>query len=238
MGFHLCCMIQDLMQIEFCCLERTPIFSTFVDVSTGLLMGISSIVPNLSRKFSPLVYALLPDKSTSTYKRVFRALQDIEPTLNPTTVLRDFEKSLLAALDAVFPNATLRGCLFHFNQCIYRAIQRNGLKKRYDTDADFALQMRYLSALAFVPIDDIARVFEHLVDINHFPEEAEEVVEYFEEEWIGRLRSRRSRKPQSYSLDLWNCYNATLEGLPRTNNAVPRFRCIVHTLPRIVMGDN
>lgn len=32
--------------------------------------------------------------------------------------------------------------------------------------------MRFLSALAFVPVDDVVRTFEHLVDIYHFPVEA------------------------------------------------------------------
>ena len=166
----------------------------------------------------PFIFALLPNKAESTYNALFDVLHDLKQ-LNPQSVMSDYEKGLRNAVQCKFPNATIRGCLFHFNQCIYRAIQNDGLKKRYDSDADFALNIRHLSALAFVPPADVTATFEFLENTNHFLPEAQPVVEYFEDVWVGRPR-RTLRKPPQYDHASWNCYNATLEGLPRTNNAV------------------
>lgn len=168
----------------------------------------------------PLVYALLPDKKESTYDEMLNALVELEPALYPKSILSDFERTILNSFSKKFPNAEQRGCFFHFNQCIYREIQGAGLKRRYDEDPDFALKMRFLSALAFVPTPDVVTAFEYLVTSQHFPDEVEPVIEYFEDVWIGRPRSRTTRKPPLYQHALWNCYDVTLEGLPRTNNAV------------------
>ena len=63
----------------------------------------------------------------------------------------------------------------------YQEIQASGFKKRYDTDFDFALNMRFLSALASVPPDDVSQTFEYLTEtINHFPAEVNTFVDYFE----------------------------------------------------------
>jgi len=134
----------------------------------------------------------------------------------------DFEKAVMKALRKTFHAPKLRGCLFHFNQAIYRAIQSAGLKRKYDSNPDFALKLRHLSAsaLAFVLVDDVVAAFEFLVDSKFFPDEVNDVVEYFEDQWIGRLRRRTSRKPAPYPPSVWNVHNVTLAGLPCTNNAV------------------
>ena len=167
----------------------------------------------------PLVYCLLPNKTRTTYDEVLNILLRLQPNLNPITVMTDYEQGMQAAFQYRFPNVQLRGCLFHFNQCIYRSIQDNGYKRVYDTDSEFALTMRFLSALAFVPTPDVVHTFEYLQSINHFPDYVSDVVEYFEDNWIGQPR-RRTRKQPLHPIALWNQYDATLEGLPRTNNAV------------------
>ena len=73
---------------------------------------------------------------------------------------------------------------------MYRKIQQVGLQQRYAEDADFALQMRMLPALALVPANDVIQAFEQLVD--HLPAEAQSVVDYFEDTWIGRPTRRNN----------------------------------------------
>ena len=48
------------------------------------------------------------------------------------------------------------------------------------------------------------------------------MIDYFEDVWIGRPRGRlnANRKPPQFPHASWNCYDALLEGLPRTNNSV------------------
>jgi hypothetical protein len=45
----------------------------------------------------PLVYALLPDKKSRTYKLLFQALKSVKPDLSPRFVTLDFEKAAMKA---------------------------------------------------------------------------------------------------------------------------------------------
>jgi hypothetical protein len=87
---------------------------------------------------------------------------------------------------------------------------------------DFALQIRQLAALTFVPIDNVAS-FEGLIDSPYFTEHNDLVqssVNYFEDTWIGRPGRRNQCRNPIFAHSLWNCYEATLEDLPKTNNSV------------------
>lgn len=58
----------------------------------------------------PTVYALLPNKTE--YNRLFSALKNLQPGLQPTSVLVDFEKAAMNASQTQFPNAKIRGRFF------------------------------------------------------------------------------------------------------------------------------
>ncbi|KAK4872264.1 hypothetical protein RN001_016388 [Aquatica leii] len=87
---------------------------------------------------------------------------------------------------SAFPQSTHRGCFFYFCQCVYRQIHSHGLKARYETDADFALKVRLLSAIAFVPTQYVVEAFEMLCDDDILPPELQPIVDYFEDTWIRR----------------------------------------------------
>ena len=61
------------------------------------------------------------------------------------------------------------------------------LQKHYQDDENFALWLRMLSALAFVPSNDIIRYFGLLIDEirNNFNDECDDVIGYFEDAYIG-----------------------------------------------------
>ena len=165
----------------------------------------------------PLVYALLPNKTEATYIKLLKELKILEPSACPATITMDYERAMLNACTAEFPSARLRGCFFHFAQCIWRSLQTNGLMQRYEQDSEFALQMRMIPALAFVPPSRITSAFELLSDA--FPQEAQSVLHYFEDNWVGRPNHRGRYNPP-FPHELWNQFDSVLEDLPRTNNAV------------------
>ena len=109
--------------------------------------------------------------------------------------MTDFETATVKAFQHEFVGIQHRGCFFHFCQCIYRSIQSKGLQRRYENDSYFALQMRHLASLAFVPTEDVVKAFEDLIDRVDFPSEAQEVIDYFEDTWIGRLTQSNRRRP-------------------------------------------
>lgn len=63
--------------------------------------------------YIPLVFFLLPDKSTKSYKIAFEYLREY---FTPKTVTVDFEIAIHTAIKAVFPNTIVKGCRFHLGQ--------------------------------------------------------------------------------------------------------------------------
>ena len=89
------------------------------------------------------------------------------------TKVRD--KQILLIINKDFSNL---GCLFHFGQCIWRNIQSHGLQNKYQADKSFYLNIKKLIALSFVPISDVIKAFELIVD--DFDDDAEPFLDYFE----------------------------------------------------------
>jgi hypothetical protein len=188
--------------------------------SPSLFVQLYTVHGIQSNKTIPAVFALLPDKRQNTYSRLFEQIKCLIPQVHPKSVLTDFESAAMTAISLAFPSASIRGCFFHFAQCIYRQIQTSGLQVQYESDAEFALQMRYLSALAFVPTADVVTAFEDLTQRCQYPDDAQPVVDYFEDTWIGRpIRGSRRRQPL-FAHEVWNCYNSVNDNIPKTNNSV------------------
>jgi len=76
-----------------------------------------------------------------------------------------------------------------------------------------------LLSLAFVPLNDVDDAYKELYD--DIPEDVVPIATYFDETYVrGRKgRGRRATVPPRFSPILWNCYDATLQNLGRTNNA-------------------
>lgn len=167
----------------------------------------------------PLVFALLPNKNEDTYVHFLENLKNLG-SMSPKTITTDFEIGMIKAFHKVFPNALQKGCFFHFSQCIWRVIQKNGLKNVYEKDAIFSHKMKMLAAIAFVPCEKVAEAFSSLCDSNEIPAEAQKVLDYFEDTWIGRLIRNNKRREPKFRHDMWNIYSRIKDGLPRTTNAV------------------
>src|SRR5207237_3146593 len=46
------------------------------------------------------------------------------------------------------------------------------------------------------------------------------LIDYFEDVWVSRARTRGRRASPQYPLNHWNCFQSTGNNLPRTNNNV------------------
>ncbi|XP_068212575.1 uncharacterized protein [Palaemon carinicauda] len=114
------------------------------------------------------VYALLPNKRQAAYEDILQNLLTINPRLHPKTFLIDFEQAARSAIEEIFPNVTVKGCLYHLSQSIYRKVQNEGLQTKYQTDANFSLQIHMIPALAFVPAEKVIEAFEKTTrDVAH-----------------------------------------------------------------------
>lgn len=138
-----------------------------------------------------------------------------------------------------FPNANSHGCFFHLAQSVWRKVQDYGLKERYLTDDNFREAIKMVPALAFIPPNDVVESFELLQTTFENDDDVQRksfacksnkldtkfcslfagVLDYFEEVYVGRLRRHRRGNPL-FPIRVWNCYDATADHLPRTNNNV------------------
>ena len=79
----------------------------------------------------PLVFALLPGKSEQLYTRYFHLLKEPctqrQMALQPTTLFIGYETAVQNAARTSFPGITIKGCFFHYTQCIWRKVQNTSV---------------------------------------------------------------------------------------------------------------
>ena len=65
----------------------------------------------------PFFKVIMTGKSGALYRAVFEKIKEELPdSVNPETVMCDFEPALQNGLQEIFPEATVTGCWFHFSQ--------------------------------------------------------------------------------------------------------------------------
>ncbi|XP_014298656.1 uncharacterized protein LOC106693842 [Microplitis demolitor] len=108
----------------------------------------------------------------------------------------------------------------------------------YNSDVRFALNIRMLLALAFVPINDVEDVFSELAESQFFVDnevELHRLLDYFERTWVGVLsRSGKKRLKPEYEISLWNCYNAVINDELRSNNAIEGWHISINNKVRAI----
>ena len=105
------------------------------------------------------IFALLPNKTEATYRRLMIAISNLTNGRFPTDILIDFERGAINAIQAVFANANVKACFFHPCFNVWKHVQNAGLQVGYVEETEFALQLRMLTALAFLPPQGVIRGF-------------------------------------------------------------------------------
>ncbi|XP_041372706.1 uncharacterized protein LOC121385978 [Gigantopelta aegis] len=157
----------------------------------------------------PLVYSLIPNRTEDTYVRTFQYLQeachDLGFHLNPRTFQMDFERSAHNAVQTVFPTTQLRGCFFHYTQCIWRRTQKVGLATEYSENDEIQKVVRRASTLPMVPLDKIEDVWADTIADSPQGAQVTQLMDYVTNTWIeGPL-----------SPEMWNHFGNDSH---RTNN--------------------
>ena len=154
------------------------------------------------------------------------------PDLNPRSVSMDYEKGLMNAFGAYFPQAQTHGCFFHLVQSVKRHIASCGLSRRYRTEPDFALKAKQISAIAFAPTHRIEEALSALR--TDLPSDLQPVLDYFEDNYVGKLymtaAGTAERRVPTFSVSMWTVYNRTLNDDSRTNNYVEAFHRSLQSL--------
>ncbi|CAG8671543.1 2668_t:CDS:1, partial [Dentiscutata heterogama] len=105
-------------------------------------------------------------------------------------------------------------------------VQAAHLANRYGDDEDFSIEICKIPALAFLPLDEIPNAFNELKDNIDISEEANSIIEWFEENYIHRKVKRVSKnrhvtwRTPLFPPSLWSVYENNEYDFPRTNNSV------------------
>ena len=177
----------------------------------------------------PCVFGLLPSKAKIVYMQFFTTVCNTVRNNNsndPEGFLVDFETASTNAIKNVLPQMDISSCFFHLSSKFWKDKQRAGLQERYMNDPEFGLQLCVIAALAFVPLQDVVNSFDALCIFirNQYDRDTDEVLDYFENTYIGRFLRNAPRRPPLFPIELWNRFHRTAEELPRTNNNIEAWR--------------
>ena len=157
--------------------------------------------------------------------RQIRALVGEEDADAARMTTLDFARASINAAAAMFRDARIAGCYFHLGQSVYRKVQRLGLHGKYEANEDFFLRSIMLSALAFLPQENITRAF------GDFPPQYQDgeipLLQYFGPTYVG-VRVGDERRSPLFGREIRAVSGIEDVGITRANNAAEAFR---HTFP-------
>jgi len=102
------------------------------------------------------------------------------------------------ALREVFPRVILRGCVFHWTQCVYRMVLRLGLSVTYLAAGDTYAFIRKLLALPFLPAEHVTGAFRELetLSVQGGNDAVDRLVAYVGDTWVNG----RTWRPTDWSV--------------------------------------
>lgn len=102
----------------------------------------------------PLMLGLLPNKNEATNNQsdfLKDDIQDLQSVLNPRHWHLVFEVAARIAVQRNFPGPPLKGCFFHFTQCIWRKVQGCGFGVRFREEDSVRTLIRRATVFLLVP---------------------------------------------------------------------------------------
>ena len=157
----------------------------------------------------PVLFCFLPDKRKETYQRVFRKVKEWLPDLNSEDsklkrFVCDYEKGLISAVKSEFDDAGIKidGCFFHYTQCLSRHLPDYDKDlELYHTDLDFQIQFKMFTSLAHVPVEQVERIHELMMEnCITFPELRAFNDRYFQKTFIRG----ENGNPPLFPIKDWN----------------------------------
>ncbi|CAF1105322.1 unnamed protein product [Brachionus calyciflorus] len=142
---------------------------------------------------------------------LINSAKDLGFKLCPSTIVSDFEQAAINAYELCFKNVIVKGCHFHFTQCLSKNIQKVGYCEEYSSKNKVNEWINMFKSLTFLLQDLIPSAFDLINNLlPKYNSKFNEFLNYFKDTWYGNSKVK-------YSFNLWNHYYT--EGT-RTNNHV------------------
>ncbi|XP_077293846.1 uncharacterized protein LOC143916571 [Arctopsyche grandis] len=205
--------------------DRILVFSTVTDL-IRLAQG-HWIIDGTFKTVAPISYRLCTIHTKAAYVKAFEEIRNFAAgngaTLAPQLIISNLEREAINATETVFPGVENKVCFYHFEQCVWRKIQSSGLEVQYHEELDFALSIKQLKALAFVPWENIPQAFDEVANV--MPEGTHAIVEWMKDHYVhGKEQvlpdGTVTRTPPPFPPKMWSLYNSTTHGIPRTQTDV------------------
>lgn len=213
--------IKNLMNSKFWIVAST--FSAKTGLQRQVLVIHSSIGPS-HQQMSPAIYVLVAASYEPLYRQVFCKLKEIvhsmEQKLNPQLVLTDFEKPLVNALEAEFPQTRQSMCFFHFSHHLFRSVEKHGLAMSFEKNYWLLQNYKRLKALAYLPAEHIPDAFYVLK--SNAPLELHRFLDDFADNFIfgkvtvNTVDGTPMRSRPTFSPTFWSLHPNILLAIPGT----------------------
>jgi hypothetical protein len=143
-----------------------------------------------------LAWALLPNKTKSTYVELFASIRKaFEDKFNDAGQRRvfvtDFEIAAMESIRQTFPESTLKGCTFHFRQALMRRVADLGLRTEYSSSQSAVVKdwIRQIMGFTLLPVAFIPfawQMLRHPPNVNdpQIMSKMQAFSVYFENTWL------------------------------------------------------
>ncbi|XP_022160415.1 uncharacterized protein LOC111026611 [Myzus persicae] len=140
---------EELLTVTFAGIDGT--FKTVPksppQLTKGCLLTFQVVLKNVS---FPMVYGLTSRMTQATYESFLRIVREVLP-LNYArlTIISDYERGLINAVESTFPESRFQGCWFHYCQAIVRYCRRslNSIYHLFQSNPEAATILRMILAL-------------------------------------------------------------------------------------------
>ncbi|XP_078526625.1 uncharacterized protein LOC144799241 [Lissotriton helveticus] len=128
---------------------------------------IYTIHAKINNSVIPLVYSLLPDKTSATYTEFLAVIKSITKQ-SPRKIIMDFELSMINVITKMYTDTQIQGCFFHFSQAFWRKLQKTPLVTEYSTDSKLQVELKKLTALCFVPPESVDEYYTAITESDYY----------------------------------------------------------------------
>ena len=151
---------ENLEEAEYVCKDATfqKVCKPFYQQLTLWFKKGENIFPGMT--------IFMKGKKQKWYEAAFRKVKEIIPNFDPKEGNGDFEKGLRNAAQKIFSSLRLRGCFFHYNQAIFKKVQKLGFQRKYAKSEQFRRWVKLLMHVPLLPSDLIRVTFEELLGNN------------------------------------------------------------------------
>jgi len=114
----------------------------------------------------PLAFVLMSRRTREDYEGILRFLYEdiMEKEARVQEVVCDFEIAVWRAVRAVIPFAEVKGCGFHWTQCLFRQLKKIGLSSNYRKEKTVSTLCKQVMCLHLLPVGKIENTFYRLQD--------------------------------------------------------------------------